>query len=575
MIRKNAKTILGLLAMVLMFSTLSGCNPIAKAVLDRAAGKTETSNESAREDVKEKKEDKEKAFKNKKKKKQKTEKESEDSEISEDIYKEDPKEVFSEMSDWVFIFSSGAGGWSTELRVDPDGSFTGTYSDSEMGSTGKGYDNGTVYLCDFTGRFSKNVRSAGPLMHSLSIESIEFANEPDTEEIKDNILYKYTTPYGIEGLNKVTDYEPLVYMEAGAVTSAINAEEMSWISTTHFGNYLGENWDYVEDVPEELPYAVLINNVDDYAFFGVNRSSANKTNLVNTVKLPGLKNTELAVNRDGTYYCVDENEDGTFRVINTCFKTKKDYDIYFDPKEAVIDSLKKVYGKDAPDPDSLYVTSPKDAFYMQYPSMLVNGYYTALASWDAPGHKNDGVYRDGRFLTLSGYDDDTAFVYAYIIESENRSFPDAAFENCYITSLALTGRDDRISSAGEGTGAVRSMLCDMKLPAKDSVDAREYVMVGSEDKELIKKYHLEDASFNDDYELVPVEKDHRTYKLAQGGYTPFYVQYPEDNFHRLFFSYDMDDYMNRFGDDEDNTCLMTLYLNEDNEVVYGYEVYVP
>ncbi len=574
MIRKNAKAILAIIVMTLMFSTLSGCNPIAKALLDRAADKTESADDPEKEDVKEKKEADEKDSK-KKKKKDKKKKDNKDSEISEDIYKEDPKEVFAEMSDWMFIFSSGAGGWSTQLSVDPDGSFSGTYSDSDMGSTGEGYDNGTVYLCNFSGKFSENVRSAGPLMHSLSIESIEFENEPDTEEIKDDTLYKYTTPYGLEGVDKVTEYDPLVYMEAGAVTSALGEEEMSWVSTTHFGAYLGENWDYVEDKPEELPYAVLINTLDDYAFFGINNSTANKTNLVNTVKLPGLKNTELTINKDGTYYCVDENADGTFRVINTCFKTHKDYDVYTDPERPVRDCLKKIYGKDAPDADSLYITSPKDAFYTQYSEMMVNGYYTASAFWSVPGHENEGVYRDGRFLSLGGYESDTSFVYAYIIESESSAFPAAAISNFYITSLALTGRDDRISSAGEGPGAVRSMMCDMKLPDEDSVEAQEYIMVGSEDKELIKKYHLEEAPFDDDYELVPAENGYRSYKLAQGSNTPLYVQYPEDKFHRLFFAYDFDEYLNRYGDDEENTCLMTLYLNEDDEVVYGYEMYVP
>ena len=124
-------------------------------------------------------------------------------------------------------------------------------------------------------------------------------------------------------------------------------------------------------------------------------------------------------------------------------------------------------------------------------------------------------------------------------------------------------------------GAVREMMCDMKLTDKDSVEAREYIMVGSEDEELIKKYHLEDASFDDDYELVPAEKGYSTYKLAQGAYTPFYVQYPEDHFHRLYFAYDFSEYINRSDDEEENTCLMNLYLNEDDEVVYGYEQYIP
>ena len=47
----------------------------------------------------------------------------------------------------TFSFSSGAGAWSTYLTLFPDGTFTGVYSDSDMGSN-------TVYLCQFQGTFS-------------------------------------------------------------------------------------------------------------------------------------------------------------------------------------------------------------------------------------------------------------------------------------------------------------------------------------------------------------------------------------------------------------------------------------
>ena len=53
-----------------------------------------------------------------------------------------------------FWFSSGAGGWYTELNLKKDGTFTGHYQDSEMGIGGEGYQ-GTLYLCDFKGSFSK------------------------------------------------------------------------------------------------------------------------------------------------------------------------------------------------------------------------------------------------------------------------------------------------------------------------------------------------------------------------------------------------------------------------------------
>lgn len=493
---------------------------------------------------------------------------------AEDIYREDAGEVFAEMSDWLFIFSSGAGGWGTTLSVNPDGTFTGRYHDSEMGSTGPGYPNGTVYECSFSGRFSDKVRSAGPLMHSLSIESIEYRKQPDTEEIKDDILYKYTTPYGIEGLEKVTAYEPLVFLEAGAVTSVLNEEEMSWVSTTHFGTYLGENRDYVEDKPDELPYAVLLNTVDSYAFYTESKPGRNKMFLVNKAKLPGLHNKECTINDDGTYYCVDENDDSSFRVISTCYKAEKEYDTYNDPEKLVNDSVKRILGERAPASEDICIRSPKDAYEMIYPYMSVCGYNTDYAFWYPDKNSYDSCV-DCRFLVVNGYETGASYVYAYIVETGkgNGCYPDAPFGGKYITSLTLTGKSDELSSAGSGAGAVRSILAEMKTPGDGIVSAQEQIWVTRSDTDLIKKYHLEDADFDDDYEMVSPDNTYHEYRLAEADYTPFYIQYPKDKIHSYRTAYDMKEVM---GDpSEDGTRLMQLYLNRNDEVVYAYEVYTP
>ena len=52
-----------------------------------------------------------------------------------------------------FSFLSGAGGWSTELVLNQDGSFTGQYHDSEMGDIGEDYPYGSIYVCSFAGEF--------------------------------------------------------------------------------------------------------------------------------------------------------------------------------------------------------------------------------------------------------------------------------------------------------------------------------------------------------------------------------------------------------------------------------------
>ena len=573
MIRKTLRTSLTLLTVILTVASLSGCGAVAKII---AAGNAANSQQQEETDTDTEKEETEKTSKKKKKKTGlKKKKDTEETEVTEDIYKEDPDKVFLEMSDWSFIFSSGAGGWGTELFVNPDGTFTGHYSDSDMGDTGNGYSNGTVYVCNFSGKFSRNVKAAGPLMHSLSIESMKYENEPDTEEIVDDIRYIYTTPYGLEDVEGRSEDDPaLVFMEAGAVTSAINEEEMSWVSSTHFGTYVGSDWDYVEDTPEELPYAVLINTAKSYAFFSENISEKNKVFLINKVKLPGLKNTELSIYDDGTYYCVDENEDRSFRVINTCYASSKIFDDYNNAPELVNDAINVIYGRSAPSQKDVYVTAPKDAYEMIYPKMAVNGYHSDYALWYPDGDKNTSCI--GRFLVQGGYESDTSYVYAYIIETKNRAdaYPDDAMQDPYINSLTLTGKRDGLSSSAEGEGAVRSILTEMQTPEGDYVSAMEALMVTERDKDLIKKYHLEDAEFMDDYEMVFPDNKFHEYKLAYGDETPFYVQYPTDNYQTLNLAYQLEDYYG-VPASEDSTRLFQLYLDKNDEVLYGFEVYTP
>lgn len=100
------------------------------------------------------------------------------------------------------LFSSGAGAWGTRLTLNEDGSFTGVFSDSNMGETGKDYPNGTVYLCSFSGRFSM---STALDVHSypMTLEEVTI-DAPDHEEwIEDGILYVASGPYGL--YNDYTD----------------------------------------------------------------------------------------------------------------------------------------------------------------------------------------------------------------------------------------------------------------------------------------------------------------------------------------------------------------------------------
>ena len=133
---------------------------------------------------------------------------------------EESKFDFEALENIEFYFSSGAGGWRTFLNIEEDGSFHGEYSDSDMGSTGDGYPNGTYYYCEFNGKFTEAVK-VNDYTYSMKIEEISCAKEPETSEIIDEILYYYATPYGLEGAEEVLIYLP------GAPTSDLPAEYLN------------------------------------------------------------------------------------------------------------------------------------------------------------------------------------------------------------------------------------------------------------------------------------------------------------------------------------------------------------
>ena len=56
-----------------------------------------------------------------------------------DVQNSAGEEVFERLDGSTFYFLSGAGAWSTELVVSPDGSFTGYYHDTDMGDSGADY----------------------------------------------------------------------------------------------------------------------------------------------------------------------------------------------------------------------------------------------------------------------------------------------------------------------------------------------------------------------------------------------------------------------------------------------------
>ena len=110
-----------------------------------------------------------------------------------------------------FIFSSGAGAWGTVLTINDDWSFYGTYHDSEWN---------TVYICEFTGRFSKPTL-VNEYTYSMTLQELNYDNS-GREYDADGIHYITSDPYGLDNADEFLIYLP------GAPISELPEEFVMW-----------------------------------------------------------------------------------------------------------------------------------------------------------------------------------------------------------------------------------------------------------------------------------------------------------------------------------------------------------
>lgn len=114
---------------------------------------------------------------------------------------------FTELEGISFALSSGAGGWGSWLVINAEGNFSGGYSDSEMGLQGDGYPKGTYYYSSYYGKLGDPVK-LDDYTYEVEIQQLDYENTPDTEEIRDEIRYCYTTAFGLTDTEKLLIYLP-------------------------------------------------------------------------------------------------------------------------------------------------------------------------------------------------------------------------------------------------------------------------------------------------------------------------------------------------------------------------------
>lgn len=213
-----------------------------------------------------------------------TETESASEEVS---LSESAELTFADLSKYQFEFCSGAGGWSEEFTIEMDGYFTGKFHDSDMGSTGEGYDNGTFYCCTYSGHFTDLVK-IDDYTYEMKLADIVYDDEVGTEEIIDGVLYVYTDSYCLGSSDTFT-----VYL-TGASLDELPEEVKSWIF-------------YANEDEEELTMVVIADISNGYGIYSYDRlpplEDAQMT--YNAYKESYDYYTELLMNAETTVEMVD------------------------------------------------------------------------------------------------------------------------------------------------------------------------------------------------------------------------------------------------------------------------------
>ena len=106
-----------------------------------------------------------------------------------------------------FTFSSGAGAWATQFTLEDDGSFAGQYHDSDMGDTGAEYPNGTVYICNFTGKFTTPTQ-INDYTYSMGLEKLQTDGTVGEEYYENGQRFIYSDPYGFDSADEFLIYTP-------------------------------------------------------------------------------------------------------------------------------------------------------------------------------------------------------------------------------------------------------------------------------------------------------------------------------------------------------------------------------
>ena len=170
-------------------------------------------------------------------------------------FAEAAESLFETLTGLEWSFSSGAGAWSTDLRILEDGSFSGEFHDGEMGEMDDAYPYGTVYRCDFSGKLSV-VEQTAENVWKLRVDELRTSDQPE-EEIDGGVRYVRAEPYGLSEGDEMLLYAP------GTKLAALSEDMRLW---THAQD--------MEDAPDALSDWFLCSEKNDSGFISWNPEPA-------------------------------------------------------------------------------------------------------------------------------------------------------------------------------------------------------------------------------------------------------------------------------------------------------------
>lgn len=125
-----------------------------------------------------------------------------------------------------------------------------------MGDTGDDYENGTMYLCSFSGKFT-DLTKINDYTYQMKMENLTYDETPGKEEIADGVKYIYTDVYGLEGTDTFKVYLP------GAPVRDLSEEEYFWVRTA--------NENGAEGAQDTLTIPVIVNEKMEYGIYSYKR----------------------------------------------------------------------------------------------------------------------------------------------------------------------------------------------------------------------------------------------------------------------------------------------------------------